>query len=256
VRTSRHAVQDAPARRAAVRRSAWRVRRDHSHQRTPASCWHDTQTNAAPRATDVHRRLRSTRTHSHDESRAADHRSPGVRLRRVDAAAIVDRSAPNLVADMSDAEVSAHIGSLLDFNIEAWLPLLGDWTFADRVRSTDRRRCAYVARRVPTTSTSRRADGLASLHRRRLAPTLARMMADNGDRGAFVKLSSRSAKDAPGMSRTLDRTPSQRCAARPTPPRMRVFVFSLRSPPTLCACARPHAGRRRALSAASACCRT
>jgi hypothetical protein len=132
----------------------------------------------------------------------------GVCLRRVDAASIVDRSAPNLVADMSDAEVSAHIGSLLDFNIEAWLPLLGEWTFPTAfvpLTIDD----AIVLRDACQTNDSA-APGLASLIDR-LAPTLASMMLDNGDRGAFVKLSSRSAKDAPGMSRTLDRTFAERC---------------------------------------------
>jgi hypothetical protein len=129
-----------------------------------------------------------------------------VRLRHVDAASIVDRSSPSLAAGMSDAEVAAHIGSLLDFNIEVWLPLLGDCTFATEFvpLSVD------DARQLRDACAANDATGVGALAER-LAPALARQMADNGDRGAFVKLSSRSAKDAPGASRALDAAFHARC---------------------------------------------
>lgn len=136
-----------------------------------------------------------------------------VRLRRVDATAIVDRSAPNLsvIASSSSSDVS------LDFNIEHWLPLLGDWTFATEFVSItvdDARMLRDACERFVKSKAADSADAARlAAFADRLAPTLARMMADNGDRGAFVKLSSRSAKDAPGLASTLAVRVRQRCAA-------------------------------------------
>lgn len=137
-----------------------------------------------------------------------------VKLRRVDANAIVDRSAPNLnsAASSSSSDIS------LDFNIEHWLPLLGDCTFAtefvpltvDDARLL-RDACERFAKQHKSSSATD--DHRLAAFADRLAPTLARMMADNADRGAFVKLSSRSAKDAPGLANSLDLRFRERCAA-------------------------------------------
>ena len=51
-----------------------------------------------------------------------------IALKHVAPSDIRDKSAPNF-EHLSDADVHAHIGNLLDYNIENWYGLLGDWTF-------------------------------------------------------------------------------------------------------------------------------
>lgn len=125
-----------------------------------------------------------------------------VTLKHIPAEQIHDKSAPNF-AHLSDADVHAHIGSLLDFNIEAWYSLLGDWTFPTEfvplsVADAEALRDGCETR----TANSPLLDALAQ----RLEPVLAAMGSV-----AFVKLSSRSAKDAPGLSSQLDLVYRQRC---------------------------------------------
>jgi hypothetical protein len=142
-----------------------------------------------------------------------------------------DKSAPNFVS-MSDADVHSHIGNLLDFNIEHWLALLGEFTFATELVPMTvadaqmlRDACEHYQRDGALLQASDRAalDDWA----RRLEAPLARMTADNGDRGAFCKLSSRSAKDAPGLLRQLDDVFRARCTPLDSENRRLTLLFEI-----------------------------
>lgn len=102
---------------------------------------------------------------------------------------------------------------MLDFNIERWLAPLGEFTFATKFVSLTPEDAAALRDACESWQSSKvhassaRLDALAQ----RIEPVIAEVAANNANRGVFVKLSSRSAKDAPGLSKQLDEIYVRKC---------------------------------------------
>lgn len=135
-----------------------------------------------------------------------------------------DASAPHLAAEMTQADIAAHQGKMLDLNIEEWLDLIPDHTFETKYVPIDEQAAqllvdAHEEWEALVTAHKLEHGGVSSAANleglslsgetqqriedmgRSLQVAIEEMAGDGG--GVFVKTSSRSAKDAPVFNSRL-----------------------------------------------------